>query len=329
MRKSIIQSTARYLPPRRVPNAELEKYMDTSDEWIYKRSGIRERRWIDEGSELRTSDLAFMASNISLIKAGWKAEDLDLIIMATQTPDLYIPGAGPILQNKLGLETTPCLDIRQQCTGFLYGLQVADAYIKSGMYDKILLSCAEVQSIGINLTTRGRDMSILFADGAGSICIEAVDTHKDVGVLSTVLHTQGEYHKNIYLDLSVGYKEEWIKEGLHWPQMKGRDVFIHAVKRLPEVVNEILNQTNMKIDDIDMFIPHQANVRINDHVCKKLNIPPEKMFNNIDRYGNTTAATIPIALDEVLEQHPDVKTIMFLGYGAGENWGAIIYRRMI
>ena len=329
MRKALIRSTARYLPDRRVTNQELEQYMDTSDEWIYKRSGIRERRWIPEGSDLKTSDLAAMASMRAIKKAGWKPKDLDLIILATQTPDIYIPGAAPILQMHLGLETTPCIDIRQQCAGFLTGLTMADAYIRSGMYDKVLLACAEVQSVGIDISTRGRDMSILFADGAGSVCLESAYDDCYTGIIASAMHTQGENYQNITLDLSVGYKEEWIREGRHWPQMKGKQVFVNAVKRLPEVVNEVLHKADMTVDDIDMFIPHQANIRINNHVAEKLNIPPEKMYNNIEFYGNTTAATIPIALDEVLEKYPDVQTLMFLGYGAGEHWGAIIYRRML
>lgn len=327
MVRTIIKSTAKYLPERVVTNKELEKFMDTSDDWIYKRTGIKERRWIPEGSSLRTSDLALFASEKALEKAGWKANDLDCIILATQTSDVYIPGAAPILQWKLGLETTPCIDIRQQCAGFLYGLPIADSFIKSGLYSKILLTCAEVQSLGIDISTQGRDMSVLFADGAGSVCLEAVETDNDIGVISSVLHTQGEHYKNIILDLSVGYKEEWIKKGKHWPQMNGRAVFIHAVKRLPEVAKEVLEKANMSINEIDMFIFHQANKRINDLVGKKIEIPPEKMFDNIKLYGNTTAATIPIALDEALDRYPNTKTIMFLGYGAGENWGAIIYKR--
>ena len=329
MRKALIKSTAKYLPSRRVTNEQLEKYMDTSDDWIYKRSGIRERRWIPEGSNLKTSDLALVSSRAALEKAGWLATDLDLIILATQTPDIYIPGAAPILQDKLDLHTTPCIDIRQQCAGFLTGFQMADAYIRSGMYDRVLLTCAEVQSTGIDISTRGRDMSILFADGAGSVCLEAAHDDYYTGIIASAMHTQGQYYKNITLDLSVGYKERWIKEGRHWPQMNGKQVFVHAVKRLPEVVNEVLQKADMSIEDIDMFIPHQANIRINNYVAEKLNIPPEKMYNNIEFYGNTTAATIPIALDEVLEKYPDTRTMMFLGYGAGEHWGAIIYRGMV
>lgn len=327
MRNTIIKSTSKYLPDRIVPNSELEKYMETSDEWIYKRTGIKNRRWIDEGSSLRTSDLATFASKIALKRANWVAEDLDFIIVATQTPDIYIPGSAPILQMKLGLKTTPCLDIRQHCAGFLYSLHLAHSLIQSKIYNKILIACSEVQSIGIDVTTKGRDMSVLFADGAGCICVEGVDSDNESGVVSSIMHTQGEYYKNITLDLSVGYKEEWIKEGKHWPQMNGKAVFVHAVKRLPEIVYECLDKSNMNLEDIDIFVPHQANQRINDMVADKLKLPREKFFSNIEHYGNTTAATIPIAFDEVIEQYPEVKTVMFLGYGAGEHWGAIIYKR--
>lgn len=326
MRRTIIQSTAKYLPDRRVHNNELEKLMDTSDEWIYKRTGIRERRWIPEGSDLKTSDLALFSSVVALRRANWDAKELDFIILATQTPDVYIPGAAPILQHKLGIETIPCLDIRQQCTGFLYGLMIADSFIKNGVYNKVLLSCAEVQSTGVDVSTRGRDMAIIFADGAGSICLESIETDEDVGVIEVALHTQGKHYKNIMLDLAPSHKGEWINKGNHWPRMNGKAVFIHAVKKLPEVIEEVLDKANMSIDDIDLFIPHQANQRINDHITQKMKITPSKMFNNIQCYGNTTAATIPIALDEVLGTYPDVKTLMFLGYGAGEHWGAIIYR---
>ena len=327
MRKTCIVSTSKYLPDRVVSNDELEKYMDTSDEWIYKRTGIKNRRWIDEGSNLKTSDLAFEAAVIALERAGWNYDDIDYIIMATQTPDLYIPGAAPIFQMNIGLETTPCLDIRQHCLGFLYGLQIADSLILSKMYKRVLLICSEVQSTGIDISSKGRDMSVIFADGAGCVCLEGMKTND--GILATVLHTQGEYHQNITLDLSVGYKEEWIKEGRHWPRMNGKAVFVHAVKRLPEVVHEVLDKANMKLEDIDMFIPHQANQRINDAVADRLNIPRELFYSNIENYGNTTAATIPIALDEVFEYYSEAKTLMFLGYGAGEHWGATIYRRNI
>ena len=171
-------------------------------------------------------------------------------------------------------------------------------------------------------------MSVLFGDGAGSVCLEAVESDEDVGIIASAMHTDGDSHMSISLNLAPHCKSKWIDEGKHWPQMNGKKVFIHAVKRLPEVINEVLQKAKMNIEDIDLFIPHQANQRINDHVMEKMNIPPEKMYNNISIYGNTTSATIPISLDEVLRGKCKIGTIMFMGYGSGEHWGAIIYRHI-
>ncbi len=333
MRKAIIRSTSRYLPSRLITNHDLAKWMDTSNEWIVQRTGIEQRYWVEEGKEAGSAELGFEAAKIALEKAGWSAKDLDLIIFATLSPDIFFPGSGCLLQHKLGLETTPALDIRQQCTGFIYGLSIADAYIRSELADKILLVGSEVHSTGLDISTRGRDVTVIFGDGAGALCIEAVDNEEKIGVLATALHAQGEYADALFTEAPASRKSprvsiEMIEQGLHYPNMDGKTVFKLAVRRLPEVANETLKQAGLSKEDIDLFIPHQANLRINQFFQRAMGLPDEKVFNNIQRYGNTTAATIPIALDEALEMNIIGKgsTVCFLGLGAGVTWGSIIYR---
>lgn len=336
MKKMVIKGTGRYLPERVVTNDDLSKIMDTSDEWIQQRTGIEERRWIPEEGNIGSSDLGLEASKIALNRAGWKPEDLDLIIFATLSPDLFFPGSGCLLQSKLGLKSTPAIDLRQQCTGFLYGMQVADAYIKSGHASRILLVGAEVHSTGLEMATRGRDVTVIFGDGAGAVCIEGVETDKNIGLLAASLHAQGDYAEALMVEapasrLNPRLTHEMIDDGRVWPKMDGRNVFKLAVKRLPEVSQTVLDKAGLTLDDIDMFIPHQANLRINQFYQKSMNIPDEKMYNNIQKYGNTTAGTIPIALDEVIEKKliPKEKgTVLFAGLGAGVTWGAMIFRFM-
>jgi 3-oxoacyl-[acyl-carrier-protein] synthase III len=333
MRKTIIRSTGKYLPPRLVTNKDLAQWMDTSDEWIVQRTGIEQRYWIEEGKDTGPADLGLEASKIALDRAGWAAGDLDLIIFATLSPDIFFPGSGCLLQGKLGLDSTPALDIRQQCTGFIYGLSIADAYIRSGLADKILFVGAEVHSTGLDISTRGRDVTVIFGDGAGAVCIEAVDTDDNVGVLSTALHAQGELADILYTEAPASrstprISREMLDQGRHYPIMDGKQVFKLAVRRLPEVADETLKKAGLSKEDIDLFIPHQANLRINQFFQKAMDIPEHKVFNNIQRYGNTTAATIPIALDEAMGMNLVGKgsTVCFLGLGAGLTWGSIIYR---
>lgn len=334
MKKMMIRGTGRYLPERVVTNEDLCKIMDTSDEWIVQRTGIEERRWIPEKGNVGASDLGLEASKIALNRAGWKPEDLDLIIFATLSPDLFFPGSGCLLQSKLGLKSTPALDIRQQCTGFLYGLEIADAYIKSGYANRILLVGAEVHSTGLEMATRGRDVTVIFGDGAGAVCLEGVETDENIGVLSSSLHAQGDYAESLMVEapasrLNPRMTHEMIDDGRIWPKMDGRSIFKLAVKRLPEVSNTALDKAGLTINDIDLVIPHQANLRINQFFQKSMDLPDEKIYNNIQKYGNTTAGTIPIALDEVLEKKllPDNKgTVLFAGLGAGVTWGAMIFR---
>ncbi len=333
MKKMMIRGTGRYLPERVVTNHDLEKFMDTTDEWIQQRTGIIERRWIAEEGGVGASDLALEAARIALGRAGWAPEDLDLIIFGTLSPDLFFPGSGCLLQAKLGLSSTPAIDIRQQCTGFLYGMQIADAYIKSGYANKILLAGAEVHSTGLDMSTRGRDVTVIFGDGAGVVCLEGVETEDNIGVLAVDLHAEGKYAESLMVEapasrLMPRITHEMIDDARHWPSMDGRTIFKLAVQRLPEVTKTVLDRAGLTLADIDMFFPHQANLRINQFFQKTLEIPDEKIFNNIQRYGNTTAGSIPIALDEALEQELVGKgsTVIFCGLGAGLTWGAMIYR---
>ena len=333
MRRTLIKGTGRYLPDRLVTNDDLTQWMDTSDEWIEQRTGIRQRYWIPEEGGVGASDLGLEAAKLALDKAGWKPEDIDLIIFATLSPDIFFPGSGCLLQAKLGLETTPALDIRQQCTGFLYGLATADAYIRSNMANRVLFVGAEVHSSGLDISTAGRDVTVIFGDGAAAVCLEAGEGDKNVGVLSSALHAQGELAESLMLEAPASREmpridEQMLKERKHYPHMDGKTIFKNALKRLPQVTHEALAMAGLELDDIDLFIPHQANLRINQFYQQSMKIPEGKVYNNIDRYGNTTAATIPLALDECIEKGmiSSGSTLMFLGLGSGVTWGACVYR---
>ncbi len=335
MKRALIKGTGRYLASHLVTNDDLAKIIDTSDEWIQQRTGIKQRYWIEPGSVTGSSDLGLEASKKAMEKAGWKAEDIDLIIFATLSPDIFFPGSGVFLQDKLGLSETPALDIRQQCTGFIYGLSIADAYIRAEMAEKILVVGAEVHSTGLDKTDRGRDITVLFGDGAGAACVEAIETDKETGILGSVLHAEGKYAESLMAELPASrcsperITKEMISDGRQYPKMDGSRIFKLAVKKLPEVTYEILEKTGYTLDDIDMIIPHQANLRINEFYMQKLGIPPEKMFNNIQRYGNTTAGSIPIALDEAIELGKiDTKKdlVLFSALGAGLTWASLLYK---
>jgi len=321
------------VPDRYVTNEELARLMDTSNEWIVQRTGIEGRYWVREGEDVGTSDLAYEAAIIALKRAHWNPEDLDLIVFATMTPDVNVPGSGVFLQNRLGAKKVPALDIRQQCTGFLYGLEICDAYIRSEKAQKILLVGAEFQSRYLELTTENRDTAVIFADGAGAVCIEAVETRKKVGIITSILYADGKYAGALHVGMPArksgqAISPSVIKNEEHFPYMDGKTVFKLAVTRLPKLTEELLTKANIKIEDLDMVIPHQANLRINDAFRDRLNIPQEKMYNNIHRYGNTTAATIPIALDELMEKNmlKSGDTILLIGLGAGLTWGGVIYK---
>lgn len=333
MKNTMIKSTGRHLPDRVVTNADLMQWMDTTDEWIQQRTGIQERRWVPEEGNVGASDLGLEAAKIALERAGWTAEDLDLIIFATLSPDWNFPGPGCMLQAKLGLETTPALDIRQQCTGFLYGMATADAYIKSGYANRVLFVGAEVHSTGLDISTEGRDVTVIFGDGAAAVCLEGEDGDTPLGVMASSLHSQGSLAESLMVEapasrLNPRITYQMMEERRHFPKMDGRSVFKQALTRLPEVTHRTLEKAGLTVDDLDLVIPHQANIRINQAYQKALGIAEDKMFHNIQRYGNTTAASIPIALDEALEQHIIGKgsTVLFAGLGAGVTWGAMLYR---
>ncbi len=334
MIRTCMRSTGRYLPPRIVTNEDMSQWMETSDEWIEQRTGIKQRHWVPEAGGVGPSDLGLEASRIALDRAGWQAEDLDLIIFATLNPDIFFPGSACLLQHKLGLSETPALDIRQQCTGFLYGLQIADAYIRSGMAKRILFVGGEVHSTGLDISTRGRDVAVIFGDGAAAVCLEAIEADASVGVLAHQLHAQGEYAKSLMVAAPMAaanprIDEKMLEAGLHFPSMDGRTIFKLAVSRLPEVTVSVLKTAGLSVSEVDLFIPHQANLRINQMFQKTLKLPEGKVFNNIQKYGNTTAATIPLALDEAMEQGLVGKSgdvVAFLGLGAGLTWGASVYR---
>jgi 3-oxoacyl-[acyl-carrier-protein] synthase-3 len=310
------------------------QWMDTSDEWIEQRTGIKQRHWIPEEGGVGASDLGLEASKIALERAGWQAEDLDLIIFATLSPDLNFPGSGCLLQHKLGLADTPALDIRQQCTGFLYGLEVADAYIRSGLAEKILFVGGEVHSTGLDISTRGRDVAVIFGDGAAAVCLEGLETDSAVGVLAHQLHADGTYAESLMVEVPASREmpritEEMFAAGRHYPTMDGKAIFKLAVRRLPEVTVKVLQKAGVPLEEVTLFIPHQANLRINQFFAKAMELPQEKVFNNIQKYGNTTAATIPLALDEAMEAGLVGKSgdvAVFLGLGAGLTWGASVYR---
>ncbi len=333
MKRTVIKSTGRYLPPRVVTNDDMTQWMDTSNEWIQQRTGIDQRYWIPEEGGVGSSDLALEAAHIALERADWKPADIDLIIFATLSPDIFFPGPGCLLQEKLGLDSTPALDIRQQCTGFLYGLTTADAYIRSGLANRILIACAEVHSTGLDISTNGRDVAVIFGDGAACVCVEGIETDEDIGVMASALHANGKFAQSLMVEAATSKQNpritvEMIAEGRHFPVMDGKTIFKEAVRSLPAVTQEILEKTGLSLEDIDLFIPHQANMRINQFFAQSMKLPEEKVFHNIQRYGNTTAASIPLALDEALEMDVigDGSLVLFLGLGAGLTWGAVACR---
>jgi 3-oxoacyl-[acyl-carrier-protein] synthase-3 len=333
MKRTIIKGTGRYLPPRLVTNEDLARWMDTSNEWILQRTGIEQRYWIPESGGVGVSDLGLEASKIAMDRAGWVPGEIDLIIFATLSPDLFFPGSGCLLAHKLGLDNTPALDIRQQCTGFLYGMATADAYIRSSLAKRILLVGAEVHSTGLDISTKGRDVAVIFGDGAAAACVERMETDTKTGVLASCLHADGSMAESLMTFAPASREnprldEKMLREGKHYPTMDGRNIFKQAVRRLPEVAREALDQAGLPLEAVDLFIPHQANLRINQAFAKAMDLPESKVYNNIQRYGNTTAASIPLALDEAIEKGLVTagSTVMFLGLGAGVTWGAVLYR---
>ena len=333
MKKTIIKGTGRFVPPRLITNDDLAQWMDTTNEWIVQRTGIEQRYWVPESGGVGVSDLGLEASKIAMERAGWGPEDIDLIIFATLSPDLFFPGSGCLLAHKLGLTATPALDIRQQCTGFLYGMATADAYIRSSLAKRVLLVGAEVHSTGLDISTRGRDVTVIFGDGAAAVCLERMETDVKAGVLASCLHADGSLAESLMTFAPASREnprldKKMLEEGKHFPHMDGRNIFKNAVRRLPEVADEALKKAEISLDEVDLFIPHQANLRINQAFAKTMNLPESRVYNNIHRYGNTTAASIPLAFDEAIEKGllGAGSTVMFLGLGAGVTWGSVLYR---
>ena len=329
MTRSYISGWGFHVPEKVVTNDELAAIMDTSDEWIRSRTGIQTRHFAAPGEG--PSDLAVPASKRALQRAGLTVEDIDFIIFATFTSDYYAPGAGVLLQHKMGFGNIGAMDIKMQCSGFVYGLSVADQFIRTGTYKHILLVGAEVQSTALNLTDEGREVSVLFGDGAGAAVVSA--TEEDRGVISTHLHSQGEFAKELCAPLPSTAKQPWIsaediEQGRHHPIMNGREVFRHAVNRFPEVIREALEANGITTQDLKMIIPHQANIRITLEVARRLKIPPEMVFSNIHKYGNTTAASIPIALSEVLAEGliEQGDYIVLAAFGAGFTWASALLK---
>lgn len=330
MPRTEVLSTGFYVPERVVTNDDLAGWMDTSDEWIRQRSGIVERRWVNGATG--SSDLAKIAAERALAAAGLEAGDLDCLIFATLSPDVYFPGSGVFLQRKLGVREIPCLDVRNQCSGFLYGLSVADAWIRTGAYRRILLVGAEVHSTGLEKSTAGRDTAVLFGDGAGAVILGPTED-PDRGVLSVHIYADGRHAEKLIVEAPGSRYERWldaehIERGMTRPRMEGREVFKHAVVRMPQAVKRVLAANGLTVGDIDLVIPHQANLRITEAVGKALGLPAEKMVSNIQRYGNTTAASIPIALHEAVEdgriERGDL--VCLTAFGSGFTWGAALIR---
>ncbi|MFQ5665648.1 MAG: 3-oxoacyl-ACP synthase III family protein [Candidatus Binatia bacterium] len=332
MRNACILGVGRYLPPRTVSNAELTRYMDTTDEWIQQRTGIRERRFSDDG--VGSGEMGVEAAKIALQRAALSPNQLDCIIFATLSPDIDMPATACLVQQRLGVAGMPAFDVRNQCSGFLYGLAIADKFVKTGTFDHVLLVGAEVHSTGVDLTTRGREVAVIFGDGAGAVVV-GPEPDARRGILSTHLHAQGKFAEKLWIEspgsrLRPRLTEEMIAgpEGRIFPKMQGRYVFRHAVTRFPEVIHEALDAHGVAPADVALFILHQANLRISQMVALGLELPEEKLFNNIQRYGNTTAGSIPIALSEALDggrlRAGDL--VCLAAFGAGFTWASALIR---
>ena len=330
MPRAAIAALGTCVPDRVVPNAELEQLMDTSDAWIRQRTGIEQRRWAAEGQG--ASDLAYEASKRALAAAGWEAKDVEAIVYATLSPDHMFPGDGCFLNAKLGIPGVPALDVRTQCTGFLYGLSIANAWIRSGQYRRVLLVGAEVHSTGLDVSTRGRDVAVIFGDGAGAACVEATDDASR-GVLAVNLHADGRFAKDLWTDAPGSIhrprvSQAQIDSGAVYPHMEGQKVFKNAIVRMPEAVREALAAAGAEAKDLRLLVAHQANLRISEMVQRSLELRDDQVWNNIQRYGNTTAASIPLCLEEGVRERGVRRgdLVALAAFGAGFTWGAALLR---
>ncbi|MFB3117442.1 MAG: 3-oxoacyl-ACP synthase III family protein [Myxococcota bacterium] len=328
-----IIGTGMCVPDRIVTNDDLAKLMDTTDEWIRQRTGIEERRYIEPGQQ--PADLACTASKRALEAAQLGPEDIDCIVLATLSSQADFPGTSFFLQDQLGLLETPCFDVRAQCSGFLYGLAIANSLIRSGMYRRVLIVGCEVHSTGIDFSNVGRDVAVIFGDGAGAVLLEATKDESDAaGLLEIRLHAQGKFAKKLWIEApGSGFTparidQKLLEERRHFPQMEGRFVFKHAVTRMPEVLLEVLNAASLKLEDVDLFLFHQANLRINEFVMEQLGIPPERCSNNIQRYGNCSSASIPMLLDEATRagRLESGQLVSMTSFGSGFSWASAVLR---
>ncbi|MDD2822015.1 MAG: ketoacyl-ACP synthase III [Flavobacterium sp.] len=334
MYHSKITGLGYYVPSNIVTNADLSKIIDTNDEWIQERTGIQERRHIIRGEDTTTT-MGVKAATIAIERSGVAKEDIDFIVFATLSPDYYFPGPGVLVQRDLGLRTVGALDVRNQCSGFVYALSVADQYIKTGMYKNVLVIGSELQSTGLDMTTRGRGVSVIFGDGAGAAVLSR-EEDLSKGILSTHLHSEGQHAEELIVK-APGMGGRWVTDILaendpddesYFPYMNGQFVFKNAVVRFSEVINEGLAANNLEVSDIDMLIPHQANLRISQFIQKKFHLTDDQVFNNIQKYGNTTAASIPIALTEAWEQGKikSGDTVVLAAFGSGFTWASAIIK---
>ena len=332
-RRARIVGTGMCVPDRVVTNDDLAELMDTSDEWIVQRSGIRERRYIEPGTQ--PADLARAASERALEAANLETSDIDCIVLATLSPQADFPGTSFFLHEALGVSEIPCFDLRAQCSGFVYSLAVANGFIRSGMYRRVLVVGCEVHSTGIDLSDEGRDVAVLFGDGAGAVILEANDDESDSsGLIEVRLHAQGEHARKLWIEAPasghtpVRIDQAMIEERRHFPKMEGRFVFKHAVTRMPQVLMETLHAASLKLEDIDLFLFHQANLRINEYVANELEIPEEKRISNIVKYGNCSAASIPMLLDEAIRSGRLAPGQLFsmTTFGSGFSWSSAVAR---
>jgi 3-oxoacyl-[acyl-carrier-protein] synthase-3 len=333
MYQSKIAGLGSYVPENVVTNDDLSKLMDTNDAWIQERTGIKERRHIKKGDGNTTAVMGVKAAKIALERAKISKDEIELIVFATLSPDLYFPGCGVQVQEMLDIHTCPAIDVRNQCSGFIYALSVADQFIKTGMYKNVLVIGSENHSGGLDLTTRGRSLSVIFGDGAGAAVLTRSD-HIGQGILSTHLHSEGKHAME--LSLKGPTTMHWVPEIIaenpqgddipYYPYMNGPFVFKHAITRFSEVINEGLKANGLEVTDIDMLIPHQANLRISQFIQKKFKLSDDQVFNNIQKYGNTTAASIPIALTEAWEKGKikEGDVVVLAAFGSGFTWGSAI-----
>ncbi|GMQ24269.1 ketoacyl-ACP synthase III [Algoriphagus sp. oki45] len=331
MKKSRILGAGHYVPERIVTNEELSQMMNTSNDWIVERTGIQERRWFTPGVDTVTN-MSAKAAKMAMDRAKVDPKEIDFLVFATITSDYFLPGNGVLLQRELGLKTIGALDVRNACSGFIYALSVADQFIKTGMYKKVLVVGAEIQSSALDKSDEGRSSAVIFADGAGAVVLGAVEEDQP-GILSTHLHSDGSFAEELYCIApsssgKVRISQEMIDRGDFFLKMNGNAVFKHAVVRFAEVIEEALNHNQISKEEIDLLVPHQANLRISQYIQKKLELPDEKVFNNIMYLGNTTAGTIPIALSQAWEQGrlKENDLVCLAAFGSGFAWASALLR---